>query len=67
MAIKKQTIQGGGINYYRESKCPTCGKAFEHTIEWAYKRGYEYARHYFCSWGCVLAYDRKHPRKLKGA
>ena len=72
MAIKRQDISNGGINYYRTSQCPApeCGKTFEHTTEWAYKRGYESARnlHYFCSWSCMRAWDEnKPPKKLKGA
>ena len=67
MAIKRQDIQGCGINYYRESKCPTCKKTFEHTDEWVYWRGYYRVRTYFCSWHCVRAYDAKKPaKKLKG-
>lgn len=68
MAIKKQTIRSGGLNHYHESKCPTCGKRFEHTNDWAFWRGYVKHKRFFCSWGCVRAWDKKHPaKKLKGA
>lgn len=67
MAIKRQDISSGGLNHYIESKCPVCGKKFEHTKVWAYWRGYEHARKYICSWGCTRAYDKKNPQKLKGA
>lgn len=63
MAIKRQDIQGGGINYYIESKCPVCGKRFEHTIEWAYWRGYKNQKTYVCSWKCARAYDAQTPAK----
>ena len=63
MSFKMQDIEGGGINHYSVAKCPACGKRFEHTNEWAYKRGYNYAKHFFCSWGCMRAHDAKQPAK----
>lgn len=68
MALKRQDINGGGINHYTSSKCPNCGKKFEHTDVWAYWRGYVHKKKFLCSYHCMREYDSKHPpKKLKGA
>jgi len=49
-----------------EKKCPICEKVFiPHTEDWAYKRRtHEKVTVYFCSWGCLLKYEDKHPKKI---
>lgn len=63
MALKRQDINGGGINHYVESKCPVCGKKFEHTDVWAYWRGYVNNKIFLCTWSCTRKYDAQQPPK----
>ena len=41
------------------TKCPICGKTFERTEEWAYRRGDVH----YCSWHCLRKYDASKTRK----
>lgn len=48
----------------RPVRCAQCGKRFMHGDEWAYtittKRGGQYKRRRFCSWGCIQAWRTAH-------
>ena len=44
-------------------KCFQCGekKTVSDLSQYVYKRN----NHFFCSWHCLRAYDKEHPRKYK--
>ena len=49
-----------------ECICEECGKIFQkYTPDWAYKLS-SYRKRYFCSYGCMQKYKRKHEGKPVG-
>lgn len=56
--------------HYKKRACPICGKAFyTRGTSWGYKwrkvcRKKETVE-YFCSWGCLREWERRHPETPK--
>ena len=42
-----------------EKKCPVCGKEFLTYPDWAFKKGNGDGIKYFCSWGCMRAWEAR--------
>jgi len=54
----------GDVYGFTEKKCPICGKTFIPAPMHVYKRttGSGGKTKWFCSYHCLLAWDKKHPR-----
>ena len=51
----------------KERKCPVCGKIFiiQNPLDYVYKRKPKTTTKFFCSWGCMRAWDKEHPLPKK--
>lgn len=61
MAKKKYNTDG--IYGLDEKKCPVCGKVFIPAPLHVYKRHYSNLIKWFCSYHCLSAWDKTHPRR----
>ena len=51
----------------KQKKCPECKKKFDwYGEQWAYKSKRNGVMHYWCSWTCWRAEDKRKDKKLKG-
>ena len=55
-----------GTDWLGGKVCPVCGKQFAvlYPHLWRYKRPKRGGEHYFCSWGCLRAYDKEGEQKM---
>lgn len=58
-----------GTDWLGGKVCPMCGKQFAvlYPHLWRYKRPKRGGEHYFCSWGCLRAWDKEGEQKTMGA
>lgn len=61
MAKKKSNTDG--IYGLEEKKCAVCGKVFIPAPLHVYKRHYSNLIKWFCSYHCLVAWDKTHPRR----
>ena len=58
-----------GTDWLGGKVCPVCGKQFAvlYPHLWRYKRPRRSGEDYFCSWGCLRAWDKEGEQKTMGA
>ena len=52
----------GDVYGISEKKCPICGKKFIPAPLHVYKRSFTGKTKWLCSYHCLLAWDKRHPR-----
>ena len=61
-----EALRIDGTDWLGGKVCPVCGKQFAvlYPHLWRYKRPKRSGEHYFCSWGCLRAWDKEGEQKM---